>query len=86
MIRTTVTQYPAGLRDFEISNIPSLLQKCQGGGPGLPHMGSVGATAPTYSTANFFKMTFARGSTVLGFVLSGPQTWQRKRVAGSGNL
>jgi len=38
------------------------LQKCQGGGPGLPYMGSVGATPPTYSMANFFKMTFARGS------------------------
>jgi len=25
-------------------------------------MGSVGATAPTYSMANFFKMTSARGS------------------------
>jgi len=35
------------------------LQKCQGGGPGLPYTGSVGATAPTYSIANFFKMTFA---------------------------
>ncbi len=33
-----------------------------GGGPGLPYTGSVGATAPTYSMANFFKMTFARGS------------------------
>jgi len=40
----------------------SLLQKCQGGGPGLPYMGSVRATALAYSMANFFKMTFARGS------------------------
>jgi len=31
-------------------------------GHGLPYTGSVGATAPTYSMANFFKMTFARGS------------------------
>jgi len=38
------------------------LQKCQGGGPGLPYTGSVGATAPTYTMANFFKMTFAKGS------------------------
>jgi len=42
----------------------SLLQKRQGGGPGLPYTGSVGATAPTYSMANFFKMTFARGSII----------------------
>jgi len=44
----------------------SLLQKCQGSGPGLPHMGSVGATAPTYSMASFFKMTFAGSSQFFG--------------------
>jgi len=49
-------------QEMEIPILLSLLQKCQGGGPGLPYMGSVGATAPTYSMDAFFKMTFAKGS------------------------